>query len=302
VIRRRNRVSARGAAALSIVLAATLAGCLDANTPTPGPTGTAVPEATPQVTTYDLGATVWYEGLIVHVDRAVATLDPRGGPVAVTIRLENPNDDVGELDGPIQLVVGTTRIAPNEDSAVPLVPPNGSMPVTLTYDLQAISSVDLASIEIGAAPQHVARVPLTPRAGEPAFFEPRHLKPTGSATSGDLKITIRSGLLRWDLPDWSQELDSDLAALTLTYDVTYIGTFAGGFAFTADSVALRLPNGTVVNPRRDGHSQSVELIGAQKTKKGLFSRFEIPSGATGTFALLVKNGSTTKTIKFTIGG
>ena len=30
--------------------------------------------------------------------------------------------------------------------------------------------------------------------------------------------------------------------------------------------ALRLPGGDVVKPRRDGHSQSVELIGARKTK------------------------------------
>ena len=296
------RVSPGLAGALSLLLAVSLAGCLDANTPTPGPTGTAVPEETPQVTVYVLGATVWYEGLIVHVDRATATLDARGGPVEVTIRIENPNDDVGELDGPITLVIGTTRVAPNDDSDVPLIPPTGSMPVTLTYDLQAISSIDLASIEIGSAPEHVGRVPLTAKAGESASLEPVTLAPTGTATSVDLKITLRTGELRWDLPDWSQELDNDLAALTLAYDATYTGTFSGGFAFTAGNVALRLPNGTVVNPRRDGHSQSAELIGAKKTKKGLFSRFEIPSGMTGAFALLVRNGSTTRTIKFTIGG
>ena len=50
-------------------------------------------------------------------------------------------------------------------------------------------------------------------------------------------------MLRWDLPDWSQELDASLEALTLTYDVTYTGDFAGGFAFTGDNVALRLPDG-----------------------------------------------------------
>jgi len=123
---------------------------------------------------------------------------------------------------------------------------------------------------------------------------------SGSATSGTLKLTLRAGLLRWDLPDWSQELDASLQALTLTYDATYSGGFTGGFAFTGDNVALRLPDGTVVAPRRDGHSQSVELIGAKKTKKGLSSRFEIPAGLTGQFNLLVRNGSTEKSIPFTI--
>jgi hypothetical protein len=67
-------------------------------------------------------------------------------------------------------------------------------------------------------------------------------------------------------------------------------------------VALRLPNGKVVDSRPDGHSQSVELIGAGKTKRGLMSRFEIPAGMTGKFALLVKSGGTQRAIGFTIKG
>ena len=122
------------------------------------------------------------------------------------------------------------------------------------------------------------------------------------ATAASLKVTLRGGLLRSDLPDWWQELGAKLEALTLTYDVTYTGDFAGGLAFTGENVALRLPDGSVIAARRDGHSQSVELIGSRKTKKGLFSRFEIPTGLTGSFALLVRNSGTERTIKFTIGG
>jgi hypothetical protein len=299
--RTRTRTPARPLVVASLVLALTASACGSSPVPTPGPVTTSPPEPTPTVTVYDLGATVWYEGLIVHVDGATATLDERGGPVVVALRLENPTGDPGELDGPIQLVLGATRASPNADSAVPLVPPNSSMPVSLTFDLQAVTSVDEAALEIGSAPDHIGRVPLTTKAGEVASFEPQAFSLKGSAQAGDLKITLRTGGLRWDLPDWSQELDAKLAALTLTYDVTYAGTFAGGFAFTGDDVALRLPNGKIVHPRRDGHSQSVELIGAEKTKKGLFSRFEIPSGMSGRFALLVKSGSITKAIAFTIG-
>ncbi|MEA2672995.1 MAG: hypothetical protein QOI92_187 [Chloroflexota bacterium] len=292
----------RGGLVLSILLALIASACGDSTVPTLGPVTTSPPEPTPIVKVYDLGATVWYEGLIIHVDTATATLDQRGGPVEVVLRLENPNGDVGQLDGPIQLVLGKTRLDPNEDSSVPLVPPNSSMPAQLTYDVQGATSVDGAVVEIGSAPDHIGRVPLTPSAGAVAAFQPQALTLKGTGAAADLKISLTSGGLRWDLPDWSQELDASLAALTLTYDVTYTGTFSGGLAFTGDNVALRLPNGKVVSPRADGHSQSIELIGAQKTKKGLFSRFEVPSGMSGKFALLVKNGSTTKAIVFTIGG
>ena len=125
---------------------------------------------------------------------------------------------------------------------------------------------------------------------------------TPQRTLWSLRITIRGAVLRWDLPDWSEELNADLAVLTLTYDVTYLGDFSGGFAFTGDNVALRLPTNTMVESRQDGHSQSVELIGPGKTKKGLFSRFELPSGMTGRFALVVRNGSASKAIPFVVGG
>jgi hypothetical protein len=122
----------------------------------------------------------------------------------------------------------------------------------------------------------------------------------GSASAGDLRITLRHAVARWDLPDWSDEMPDDLRVLTLTYDVTYNGSFSGGFAFTGDNVALRLPDGKEVESRADGHSQSIELVGSRKTKRNLFSRFEIPADATGKFALLVRNGSSEQAISFTI--
>jgi hypothetical protein len=64
-------------------------------------------------------------------------------------------------------------------------------------------------------------------------------------------VALQGGVLRWDLPDWGAELPLASEALTLTYNVTYTGKFAGGFAFTAANVALQLPDGTLVEPRKD---------------------------------------------------
>lgn len=297
--------------AVFAALAAVLAGCLDADAPSAAPTPTRAPEPTPITTTYDLRTDVWYEGLVLHFDVVTATLDDRGGPVIVNFRIDNPTEDLGELDGKVRLVVDGTPVDATRESTVPSVPSKGSAGAVLTFELQGIASIDDAMIEVGAAPLHVAKVPLTPAAGKPLTFEPVAPELKGSGTAGSVKIALRSGLLRWDLPDWSQELDATIAALTITYDVTYTGDFGGGLAFTGNfvgsiadneaGVALRLPDGEVVEARKDGpSSQSIELIGPRKTKKDLFSRFEIPAGATGKFALLIRNGKVVKAIQFTI--
>ena len=301
-------VSRRPARVAALVIAAaTLGGCLDVPVPSASPTLAPTPEPTPVTTIYQLGTTVYYEGLVVHVDSATATLDQRGGPVEVALRLENPGDDDSNLDARILLQVdasasGTAPVAPTRDSRVPTVPGHGIVGAVMTYDLQGVASVDKAVVRIGEAPSHVALIPLTAAGGTAATFEPKAVSVSGRGDAGDLRITLRAGELRWDLPDWSQELPSDVEALTLTYDVTYLGNFTGGFAFTGDNVALKLPDGTIVEARRDGHSQSIELIGAGSTKRGLFTRFEVPSGLTGKFALVVRNGSAKRTISFVLKG
>jgi hypothetical protein len=287
---------------LLAALALVVGGCLDPQAPSAAPTPTRSPDPTPAVATYRLGVSVWYEGLVLHFDQAAAVLDARGGPVEVTLRIQNPNDDTGVLDAPIRLAVGSMMVEPNRDSVIPDVAPQGSATIVLTYELQGIASIDDAAIEVGATPLHVARVPMRPAPGEDSVFEPVPIAVSGANTAADLKVTLRTGLLRWDLPDWSEETDAKLAILILTYDVTYAGDFPGGISFTGENVALRLPDGTIVEERRDGHSQSVELIGPKKTKRGLSTRFEIPFGTRGKVALVVKNGSTQKLISFTIGG
>jgi hypothetical protein len=289
------------------IAAIALAGCLDAPAPTASATAApATPEPTPVTTSYQPGATVWYEGLVIHVASAVATLDARGGPVELRLVLENPNEDDGELDARVLLQAGGDASAPpvamTRDSKIPTVPAHGSVAAVLTYELQGVASLEDAAVLIGEAPNHVARVPLTDAGGTPFALQPVSLTLSGRGDAGTLRMTLRSGVIRWDLPDWSQELSSDLEVITLTYDVGYTAGFSGGYAFTGANVALRLPDGTVVEARRDGHSQSVELIGAHQTRTGMLSRFEIPNGTTGKLTVLVRNGKANDTIRFTVPG
>jgi hypothetical protein len=295
-------MTARRVLAVAAALAIAIAGCADAPPPSAAPTPTRQPDPTPITTTYELATTVWYEGLLVHVDRATAILDSRGGPVEVEIRIENAGLEIADLNAPIRLVIDGAPVDPTRESRVPEIPAETTVTVTMRYELQGVSSVDDAVLQVGADPLHLARVPMTPEAGDPVVLQPITLDVSGQATANDLRLRLRGGEVRWDLPDWSEELDAEHLALTLTYSITYLGEFSGGYAFTGDNVHLRLPDGSVVNARRDGHSQSVALIAAGKTVDALVSRFEIPADMPGRYALFVKDAGKQTGIVFTIGG
>jgi hypothetical protein len=296
-----KRAGAPARVAVVAVLAAVFAGCADAPPATVAPTPTRQPDPTPIMTTYDIQTTVWYEGLVLTFGQAVAELDAFGGPVRVGLRIENPGPDETDLAAPITLAVGDAVFAATRESRVPSVPGDGGIQVVLEYDVRDIASADAAVVLVGAEPLHVARVPFTEAGGTEELFEPVAFTLRGTGTGGSLRVTLRSGELRWDLPDWYEELDSSVVALTLRYDVTYIGSFPGGYPFTRDNIELRLPDGKRVEPREDGRSQSIELIGPGKTKRDLLSRFEVPSGVRGQFRLIVIDGSKERSIPFTIG-
>jgi hypothetical protein len=297
----RARTKAFGIAiALGVVLA--LSGCDTPTASTVAPTPTFAPEPTPSETAYKLDTDIWYAGLVLHMDLATAVLDSRGGTVDVAFRIDNPGAEAADLDAKMTLIVGGNKIVPTRESHVPSTPPGQTALALLTFELQGIASAADAVLEIGADPDHIAKVPFTPASGDAVTYKPIDQAIKGTGTAGTLQVTLRHAVLRWDLPDWNQELAADLGALTVTYDVTYNGDFTGGFAFTGDNIALRLPNGKVVEPRPDGHSQSIELIGPGGTSKSLSSRFEVPAAAHGRFSLIIQNGASQGRVSFTIGG
>ena len=277
------------ALALIVTVAVVVAGCLgDGGPASVAPSVTRQPEPTPVTTIYDAVGTVWYEGLVLHVDRVTAVLDARGGPVDVALTVDNPNAEDAELQATILLRVDGRAIRPTRESRIPPIPAEGQVTSVLTYELQGVVSVAAAGVQFGEAPSHTAFVPLTTAGGAAVTLEPRPLALTGTGTAEDLRITLTEGLQRWDLPDWSQELSQDRQVILVTFDATFEGSFTGGFPFNAASnVALRLPDGTDVSPRADGHYRPVELIGPGKTKRDLTTRFEIPASVSGALSFVV---------------
>lgn len=282
-------IGRRGLAA-SVAVATIVAGCLG-TAATPAPTPSPEPLPTPVVTDYPLNAMVWEQGLVLTFHRATASLDAKGGPVTVTASIANPGAATATLDAPIQLGITEDIFDVVPGTALPDIAAGSSVDVSIEFDVVGHASVDDGVLRVGRPGDHAALVPFRPGSVAALSLEPKAADLKGSVTAGSVKLTLRHREVRWDLSDWYDELPLGTEALTLTYDVTNSGTFSGGLAFTAANVSLRLPTGTILAPRGDGQSQSIELIGPGKTVRNLFSRFEIPTAMTGTFALVVNDGA-----------
>jgi hypothetical protein len=298
----RRRPTSRQPLLVAVVAIVTLAAvACEAEAPSASPTAEPTAEPTAAVTRYPLNADVWYAGLQLTFGEATATLDARGGSVEIETTFKNPGPFAAALAAPILLAAGEDSYELRRGTELPSVPSGGSADVTLEFDILGRSSVDDAVLRIGDPANHQAVVPLLPETGPRVSLEPVAVAATGSGVAGELTVALQSGLLRWDLPDWGAELPLASEALTLTYNVTYTGKFAGGFAFTGANVALQLPDGTLVEPRKDGRSQSIEALDPGVAVFAT-TRFEIPAGTRGAFGFLVNDGSDKATIAFTVDG
>jgi hypothetical protein len=286
-------------ATLATLAAVALGGCNADTTPAPSQ-APPLPGPTPIVTVYELGTTIWSEGFVLTFHTAIASLDPKGGTVTALVRIDNPGPDPATFDAPLRLTASGTVFQLVHGTELPLIDGGGAAELRLDFDVVGRGTIDDGVIRVGRSADHAAQIPFRTGPVATLTLEPKAANLAGAVTAGSYHVVLRTRVVRWDLPDWYLELPLSTEALTLTYDVTDVGTFAGGVPFTSDVVGLRLPNGSTVRPRADGHSQSIVVIAPHQTVKNLFSRFEIPSGLSGAFAFIVRDGSTTKTIPFTL--
>ena len=283
---------------LWLVLCAGLSACVGSPSP-PASLGPIVVGPTPVVTRYEIGTTIWMAGFVVTVEWAEASLDSKGGPLLVAMSIRN-DGDIGVLDVPMTVIAGDAVFEPGPGQSMPVQPARAVTMVRLEFEVIGRSSIDDGVLRIGRPGDHVAAIPLRPNPAAAVTLQPRPADLTANGRAGTIRIQLRRLTLRWDLPDWHDELAADKAALTIWYDATYTGDFSGGTPFTAANVGLRLPDGTTVKPLADGHSQSVALLRSNRTVRNLSSRFEIPDGLSGSFAFVIREGSQTKAVGFTI--
>jgi len=291
----------RRAGALAGAISIVLAGCLtDAPPPTAQRTPTATPEATATVTSYRLDRSVWYGGFVMTFVTATATLDAKGGPVVVEAVIGNPGDDDATMDGPVVLAAGALTVESTRESVLPLVLAHDLAKATFVFDVAPDFDLAAAEIRVGREEEHQAIVPLAAASTSTVDLRPLAHDLAVEGQAGSLLVQLHGAELRADLPDWRLELDDGVLALSLTYDATYRATFSGGLPFTAANVGLRLADGTVLEPRRDGHSQSVLVLEPGVRAVALRSRFEVPAPGLGPYVLVIRDGAATADLPFEI--
>jgi hypothetical protein len=293
----------RRVGALAAGLAVVISACLtDQPLPTPEPTPSPEPEATAVVTRYPLDTSIWYAGLILTFGTATATIDAKGGPIAIDLTLENPGDVEATLDGPLRLVSGETALEPTRETVLPLIPAAGTASTSLVFEAGEAFDVAEAAIQVGRSIEHQALVPLVPGDQPAVTLEPHETRLEAFTQAGSLLVSVHVIELRSDLPDWGLQLSRTTMAMTLTYDVAFKGSFSGGFPFTTANLGLTLPDGTTIAARPDGHSAPAVVVGPNAVVTGLTSRFEVPAPGPGTYRLVVRDGSASKDLELVVEG
>jgi hypothetical protein len=244
----------------------------------------------PVVTTVEVGQEAWFAGFHVTFGTATSEITAgRGGSVEIPAKFENTGDESARLDATLTLISGDETATDAFGMDIPSVPGGQTGKGTLAFDVEDTFTFEDAVLTLGQPANQQAVVPLSASAGKAVSLEPKAVTFSGSGQAGDLKLDVTGGELRADTPWKHGQQEKGTLVLSVDYSATFDSGFAGGFAFTAENVALKLPDGTTVGVIQDGESQSIELIGPNATMKHLFSRFEIEDPAAGSYALLVRS-------------
>lgn len=253
----------------------------------PGTPSNAAPS--PAVTTVEVGKEAWFAGFHVTLGTATAEITPgKRGTVKIEAKFENAGDEDARLDATINLVSAGETATEGFDQDIPSVPGGSTGKGLFAFDVEDSFTFGDAVLTLGQPANQQAVIPLG-SGGEAVTREPVKLTVTGSGKAGDLQIDLTGAEMRADSPWKHGQQKKGSLVVTFGYSATFTSGFAGGFAFTAENVALKLPDGTTVGVVQDGRSQSIELIGPNSTKKDLFSRFEIEDPAAGEYAFLVRS-------------
>jgi hypothetical protein len=252
------------------------------------------------VATVEVGKEAWFAGFHVTFGTATASVEPgEGGDVSIAARFENTGAEDARLDATITLVSAGETAQEGMAQDIPSVPGGQTGKGTFAFRVEDSFSFEDAVLTLGRPDNQQAVIPLG-GAASATTLEPTEVTAAGTGKANDLQLDVTGGELRADKPWNHDQAKKGVLVLTVAYSATFNSGFAGGFAFTAENVALKGPDGTTVGVIQDGESQSIELIGPNTTKKDLFSRFEIDDPAPGQYVFLVREGTATGEIPFTI--
>lgn len=272
-----------------VLLCAFLAACSGGATPeasstTPEATNTPSATATPLSTdSTTLDAVVWFGGFKLTLETAEVVVDDGLPRVDIQTLFANEGSNNARLNATLNLSSGGRHYQPSlSDQELPEVPGKTEGRGALSFTIDEMFSLDDAVLTIGNPDNNQAIVPFG-LDGALVDLAPVPVRVSGQATGGELRIRARAGELRADIPERHDQVETEHLALTLDFDITYIGDHGGGYAFSTDNLALTMPDGTTVAV--DGGPN--ELLRAGTTLPDQQVRFIVRAPVAGTYRLVV---------------
>jgi len=247
------------------------------------PTQETTPTAGLSGDTVTLDKTVWFGGFKLTLGTAELVVGDGIPRVDIDTLFANEGTNNATLNATLNLSSGGNHYQPERGTQeLPEVPGKTEGRGTLSFAVDEAFSFDDAVLTIGNPANNQAVVPFG-STGDLVDLAPETVEVAGAATGGELRITARAGELRADIPEKHDQVEAGRLALTIDFDITYIGDHAGGYPFGRDNLALTLPDGTTVAVD-DG---PIELLRAGTTLPDQQVRFTVRAPVAGTYKLIV---------------
>jgi len=159
---------------------------------------------------------------------------------------ENIGSEPSVFDGMSSLAAGGVFYEASATQSLPTIPGQSTGAGNFVFDVDDAFTFDGAVLTVGFAEHQQAVVPFD-AIGEAVTLEPTVFDVTGHASAGAIAVDLTGAELRADVPEEHGQIAAGSEALTIGFDVTNHGSYAGGFAFSySGNLALELPDGTTI--------------------------------------------------------
>jgi hypothetical protein len=224
----------------------------------------------------------FFAGFKVTVDEASVDPTAGSGELSLAVKMANQGDNPQAFADITLVVTSNGNSYPAaEQQDLPEVPGKSTGKGDLVFPVDKEFNLDDAVLTVGNPANNQAVVPLG-KAGKLVDLAPRSVTVAGRAVADVIQVDVDGGEIRADIPGKHKQVEKGHLALTLDFSATFNSDFSGGYAFTHDNLALRLPDGTTIGPD-DG---PIELIQPRTTLRDVQVRFIIDDPAAGQYALV----------------
>jgi len=206
------------------------------------------------------------------------------GMYVITASFSNPTEETGMIqDDDLVLSDGRTSVTATLDSSLDDLPAGGSGQGDITFQIPSGFDATRAVLTVGDPTVQQVVIPFA-APSRSRLLMPTAIRALGSAVLGPDKVTLTSGVLRFDNPTTQEQADAGHAIADFSYNFT-CGE-SNPCEIDGSAFLLAVPNGTSVQTT-DGTGLYSIASGATSDDLGLYFEFPYPARGSGSYAVRI---------------